>query len=262
MMYRKSVITFLDILGFQNLIEKSDFDSIFRKLEKYRKISEVDNREDGNGYEPKVFQFSDSTIRIRPLDSEVNLNFPYGLLINELMDLVILQAELFRHRILIRGGVTIGDIHFDDNSAFGPGFNTAYNLESDHANFPRIVIDPLLIQESITNKYLNSRGDRSGFDISLKNSLVRRELDGVYFIDYLRGVRTVMDYSDDLLEFYKKHKEIILSEISNVGILGRVSAKYLWLASYHNSVISNLEDETQRNFLEITANDAPLLASI
>jgi hypothetical protein len=42
---------------------------------------------------------------------------------------------------LIRGGLTVGPIYHDNVSVFGPALNRAYELESQIANVPRIVVD-------------------------------------------------------------------------------------------------------------------------
>ena len=34
------------------------------------------------------------------------------------------------------------DIYFDNGVLFGPALIAAYDLESSHANYPRIVVDP------------------------------------------------------------------------------------------------------------------------
>lgn len=42
----------------------------------------------------------------------------------------------------LRGAVTIGLLHHDEDIVFGPALNRAYELESRHAIFPRIILDP------------------------------------------------------------------------------------------------------------------------
>src|SRR3546814_6589532 len=51
-----------------------------------------------------------------------------------LSDLAINFLEI---GVLVRGGVTIGGIHHDDDIVFGLGVNEAYRLESKIANSPR-----------------------------------------------------------------------------------------------------------------------------
>jgi hypothetical protein len=48
---------------------------------------------------------------------------------------------------LVRGGITIGDIVHDEEVVFGPALNRAYHLEHDIAKYPRIVVDPEVVDE-------------------------------------------------------------------------------------------------------------------
>lgn len=56
-MYRRAIITFIDILGFKQLIESQSFEQVHKKLSVVRRLSEVEEQADGEGFEPKVIQF-------------------------------------------------------------------------------------------------------------------------------------------------------------------------------------------------------------
>lgn len=262
-MYRRAVITFVDILGFKHLINKGTFEEIAKKLHTVRRLSDVDDLQDGESFEPKVIQFSDSIVRIRPLDSGSNRESRYGLMFWEMLDLVHMQGELINHGICVRGGVSIGDVHFDDQTLFGPGFVRAYELESVYANFPRIVLDPDLIQQLRKDKRLASEHHTPADEFAYISKNIRRENDGIYFIDYLRAFQTEIDEPDNIPVFLRNHKKIIVSNAGGAAQLNPVSAKYLWLASYHNSVIREFtEDFRKREELEITPKEMPMLQSV
>ena len=59
-------------------------------------------------------------------------------------------------RLARRGGVAIGDIYHDDEAVFGPGLVRAYDIESNVAKFPRIVVD---------HEVLDTCGPISGFNV-------------------------------------------------------------------------------------------------
>jgi hypothetical protein len=61
--------------------------------------------------------------------------------------MAIFQMACALQGFLLRGGITIGDIVHDDEVVFGPGLNRAYELESQVARMPRIILDPDLISE-------------------------------------------------------------------------------------------------------------------
>lgn len=96
----------------------------------------------------KTIFFSDSVVRIRYAPNYEKSNACDGLymciLEKELISLAEIQFELLKKGILIRGGITIGNISYNSqtNQLFGKAMNRAYELESKIANYPRIVIDP------------------------------------------------------------------------------------------------------------------------
>jgi hypothetical protein len=55
--------------------------------------------------------------------------------------LAAFQLAALAEGFLIRGGLTVGPIYHDNVSVFGPGLNRAYELESQIAQVPRIVVD-------------------------------------------------------------------------------------------------------------------------
>ncbi|WP_310452783.1 hypothetical protein [Sulfuritalea sp.] len=267
-MYRAAVITFVDILGFKALVSSCTYDEIRSKLETVLKFSGFDEEEDGEGFEPRIIQFSDSIIRIRPLDSKTNSEFPYGLAFFELLDLVHMQGELINHGICLRGGISIGDIHFEEKTIFGPGFVRAYELESIYAKYPRVVVDPKLIDALSTDNRLLSSHNSWDEEISSIRKNLRREDDGVYSIDYLRSFLGEIDEPEDQPFFLENHKKLILSNSKAFGELNPISAKYLWMAHYHNTVISELTDkffdayEMERSDLEISPKEMPVLQAL
>lgn len=58
-----------------------------------------------------------------------------------LLDLVHLQLELASYDVLLRGGITIGDLYHDGSIVYGSAMNEAYLLESKKAKYPRIIAD-------------------------------------------------------------------------------------------------------------------------
>jgi hypothetical protein len=266
--YREAVITFVDILGFKNLIRTNTCEQVAGKLATVRRLSGLNEAEDGEGYEPKIIQFSDSIIRIRPLDSAANKEMRYGLMFYEMLDLVHMQGELINHGVCVRGGVSLGKINFDDQILFGPGFVRAYELESIYANYPRIVVDPFLIDQVRKDGRLASAQHTLEQEFSYIRKNIRKDSDGIHFIDYLRSFLTEIDEPDNIPVFLRRHKEIILQNAGGATELSSVAAKYLWMASYHNELIAEFKDESfehyglKRKDLEVTLEEMPLLQSL
>lgn len=262
-MYRQAIITFVDILGFKDIIQKSTAEGVLKILKKIEYFSNLTESSDGEDFTPKIIQFSDSIIRIRPLDSKANREFPYGSLFHELNDLVIMQGELINHGICIRGGVTVGQIHFDDNKVFGPGFVKAYEIESGFSNYPRIVVDPEIITRIKEDHRLLSAHNEPEYELGAIDEQLRKGSDGLYFVDYLGAFPRNMDEPEFSPDFFANNKKIILSNIGSQTALSSVASKYLWLATYHNEVMENtFERVEETEDLWINAKEVPLLASI
>lgn len=149
-MYQKAIVTFIDILGFKNLVKQSDADrinNILSKIEKATSPPAPNELFKNVADNAKIVSFSDSIIRVRKIETKKNKKCPTGLLFQELMSLVHAQSELLDYEIVIRGCVSFGDIYISKGRVFGPGLIQAYELESKSALYPRIIIDPKLIQE-------------------------------------------------------------------------------------------------------------------
>jgi hypothetical protein len=63
-----------------------------------------------------------------------------------LLSLGRMQVGIAAMGFFIRGAVTIGDLYHDREVVFGPGLVRAYDLESNTAIYPRIVLDPNVVE--------------------------------------------------------------------------------------------------------------------
>ena len=150
--YRTALISFIDILGFREIVNSRSCAEIAHALKLMRNFSEGDDS--GEEYQARLIQFSDSIIRIRPLDSKANEEGAYGVLFHELLDIGMMQGDLANLNIFIRGGMTIGEISYENETMFGPGFIRAFDLESKHANYPRVIVDRKIIEAMKTDERL------------------------------------------------------------------------------------------------------------
>lgn len=215
--------------------------------------------DDGEGAHAKVLQFSDSIIRIRPLDSRANSEWAYGLLFNELNDIGMMQAELLVHGIALRGGMSIGEVYYDEFQVFGPEFVRAYELESSLANYPRAIIDPELVLQATIDKRLLSDDSNLSEEFEFINSQVHQEADGIYFINYPQILFDNFDQKN-IIQSIEKIRDFISKNLKDKKSLDGVTRKYLWLAKYFNSFIEDnfTSNDEQQDYL-ITNIDAPLL---
>lgn len=274
-MYKKAIVTFLDILGFRQIVADSNsgkINSILDIVKRAATPQKIDgllfDQEDIVFYNPETIVFSDSIVRVRRIDSDENLKYPIGLMFNELLDIVHAQAGLIDFGILIRGGIAFGDISIDENRIFGPALIRAYDLESHFAKYPRLVLDPLLLKEYKENKLLKKHGHTYEQDSEHVKGLIRQADDGLWFVDYARAVKTELDEPKMYLIFLRRHRDLILNASSKFKELNKEMEKYVWLANYHNALIREINEEwyshynLKRENLLIHTKDLPALQTI
>jgi hypothetical protein len=246
--YEKAILTHIDIMGFSDLIDESKaqpdkVSEIARTLQTIRTQFLEGGRRGRKFGQPSgrfvAINFSDLTVRVTYVDKEESL---LDCLDWELFYLITKQYDLTVTGILIRGGISIGDIYVEsDNSPaslhhgsakiiFGPALVSAYKLESKIATFPRIAIDPALMVE-----VRKSSG-------KIPSTYFRRGDDGIYFVDYLRGECDKLGYTAaDVDETLERHKIVAIDKLKQLNKRDdKIRQKALWLALYHNSTIEQM----------------------
>lgn len=245
--YRSAIVSFIDVLGFREIVQNRPSSDIFKILRLIQEtgapaaeslVPKAFLERDLN--QPKTFAFSDSIVRVRPCDA----GYSEGSLFHELISLVHMQAELANSGVFIRGGMSIGDIFFDASEIFGPALIRAYDLESQYANVPRIVIGPEVFQEFRRNRKLRAEHHNLADEIHYIKKLVRRGDDGMWFVDYLKAIYFEMDDPVSMYpEFLERHRDFIIKYAKGLSIQGRALQKYLWLAEYHNLICGQWGDD-------------------
>jgi len=163
--YERSIVAFIDILGFKEIVKQSESDStkiellhsVLEYLKSWEipkmwalKLVEIEEDAQKKGVEnfdisgrTSTTSFSDSIVVSVKVDGNVN-EMASTLIIN----LAYIGAILMERGILFRGGITIGNIfHKENGIVFGQGLIDAYQLESKSAKYPRIILSDKLIRE-------------------------------------------------------------------------------------------------------------------
>jgi hypothetical protein len=149
--YRNHLVAFLDVLGFRTLVKESATDKIYTYFNVSKRITEFWQRTEIKD-QIKFVTFSDSIVLA--LDTQSLVDSERLKYVREFFLAVsLLQAELALEDIWLRGGISIGELSFDvgKNIVFGPALIQAYDLESRHAKYPRVLVDQNLLG------YLNCR---------------------------------------------------------------------------------------------------------
>lgn len=167
-MYENRITVFIDILGFRNIVKKTETDAeyserIFHVLDSMKSqnvIKEmfgeainveesVDERKRAENLMTTISEklIAESTIQITHFSDSIVLSVSIkdsdtnGMSLFEY--LARLQYRLWKDfNVLIRGGAVVDKLKHDEGGAlFGPAMVKAYDLETNLANFPRIVLD-------------------------------------------------------------------------------------------------------------------------
>jgi hypothetical protein len=131
-----------------------------------------------------------------------------------------LQNDLVAEGFFVRGGLSLGSLHFSDQVLFGPALVEAYDLESSAAVHPRIVLSQAAAE--------SQRGKAGG-------STLLRDDDGHAFIDYLGAA---VNNPHDPVPLLQGHRDTVVSRLHGSRRHKRHWEKHRWLAEYHNAVVS------------------------
>ncbi len=235
--YEQRIVAFVDILGFKNMVCNStdsrlEQQKILDAMKLIYRVKELNDSGFDGGlrrYGIQVTTFSDSAVISYPLSHD-------GGLFYVLMDLIHLQIDLLAIGIFVRGGITVGLAHHDEYNVFGPAMVEAYELESKSAVYPRII----LTEETINYGIMNSPSHQNSHDMKLFESLLRKDADGYYYVNYLAQSQE-FDYPE--IDYYRWMQGVRNCIVSNLNLycggesaeVRRVYEKYLWVLDYWNA---------------------------
>lgn len=225
MKYSEKYILFIDVLGFQayinstvnngldNEFEIQRFYNFFQILREnlcmdFEKDHLQEIRKKRFFSDASITQFSDSLIITKEANSIESLE-------TLILDANHIQLTGSYYGFVLRGGIKKGKVIHERDLVFGPDFVNAYNMESELAIFPRIVLD----SELVTSDALQRK---------IIQDLVKMDYDGVHYIDIFRG----MDYR---FGNHGPSKKITVESIERIIAKGLkeksvvVQHKYLWL---------------------------------
>ena len=242
--YRLCIISFFDILGFGDIVDRLHCDEIYKLLGTFRHFTlpkDSLSKEVIKLKEIGIINFSDTVIRTVPIDNESNLKYPDGLVFHELIDLIHIQGELIAKGILIRGAVTLGNVFHSEELIYGPGIIDTYLLEKEKAKNPRIIVHKMLIEAIKKMPLLKALHHDAAYEEESVRKLLKADGDGHLFIDYLKIMENEVEDLYDYRLFLQRHKQII-----DNGLLSKdnkILKKYRWLKKYHNNLVKKFRKE-------------------
>ncbi len=242
--YSRDVVSFVDILGFKNIVATSTPQQILEILRQKNVLTtyrlSAEKKEDIT----ITYNFSDLIVNVTPLPEEFSIERKLNRIFFEVENLGFSQWMLAKQGIFVRGGITVGEIFTGSQTIFGPALIDAYELESKYANWPIIALD-----RAVTNwidvqapKFLEERIARDGeshgkiFGLAYLGaafdtiSRTEKELD---YIDYLHCVAHADAATGDLDYLLQDHKSAVCAALAKYP-----HCKYEFVARYHNQKCS------------------------
>lgn len=156
----KRFVGFIDIMGFKDLVARSNHNEVYKKLKKVFSAFKQESIDDPmHGTDPnKLFIFSDSII-IFSKDDSVNQMKEFS------RNMRVLMERLLKDAIPFRGGIAFGEITVDDESSifFGQPLIDAFLLSEELLFYGIAVhhtVEPMIKRDSYFNKrfiFYNSR---------------------------------------------------------------------------------------------------------
>ncbi len=123
----------------------------------------------------------------------------------------------------------------------------AYELESKAAIYPRVVIDPAVLNQVREDPLLRRHGYGGDEEIADIRKMIERGENGFWYVDYLRTMLGELDDPDHWPEVLKLHKQMIIRRYADKESRTASLDKLLWLAIYQNKLVSKI---TKSNFEE------------
>jgi len=252
----QKIIGFVDILGFKDMVHKYDSGAepdlldnlieiinsagIFLKLKHSTPSSDKLNNWKEK-FEVKVF--SDCFCLSIPLEFE-NFTFEENVTLFY-QYLSGFQILLLEKGYLIRGGLTIGSYYSDDNLIFSGGLVEAYELESEYAKMPRIIVSDKFLSKLKEKNFSNSNYmllcDKCSifinpFNHKLINSdfcdkMVSEFVDTIGILGSLDKSFREMD-EEDKQKTIKEILTIVNEKIEKFKFDVKVTKKYVWLKEF------------------------------
>lgn len=217
--YQKSVVAFMDILGFRSLVYDTKKIELLGSI--FSTVSQM------NHFDRQPLRALDG-MQFSVMSDSIVISLPYrrgSAFSRVLMAVHSLMQLCMVNDIYLRGGIAIGKVYHQGNMAFGPAIVEAYLQESQSAVYPRCVMTKETLEEGL-------KTSSSVFGRAMDEQRVRLCKDGVYAMDffgrYLDTNRSSLQTAQDvhsLLRPLIAQLDRQLQQAPN----DRVREKYEWL---------------------------------
>lgn len=247
-----SVVAFIDILGFKELVrdakDKGSSQELFTEFQGAIKaaffhlhdyVSEDFYNASGGSPEIKSSHkfrvFTDCILIGCPIsdtghpDTFIKGRDEFYTVLNTLY---FLQSQLVNRGFFVRGAITVDELYMDDVTIYGIGLIDAYEAELKQAKYPRIILaksaEAMFME---INKGFQAQKRDNYTSHNYLSRYLYRDSDGLLFLNYLESINIA---DEPFLNELVKHKEVIENRLREYYDKPDILEKYVWAANYHN----------------------------
>ena len=259
---RQSVVAFVDILGYRNLVTTAFADgsgeALLKELHEslssaLKSLNELDEE-----HNPIFDAFPNLPDRFRTQSFTDNLVIGYPIYRDgeiELGDVIsklsFFQLELAMNGFFVRGAISVGDLFIDDVTVIGPGLIEAYAGESQYARDPRVILT-----ESAREAVAQHMGYYGNPKLSPQEGVLLKDADGQYFLDYLQTLWIAGSEHGPFYDELIKHKQSIEHRLVKHQSSPPIWAKYAWSAKYHNYFCDRYSEFDEQHKIDVSSYEA------
>lgn len=225
---QKYMVGYLDLLGGKSLICQDSEDHYLNIVHTcYQMAKEmVKCNSSFAAFPHSVKIFSDNIIVAIP--SEVTMrndNHPIFAINRMSAIMQALQRVLLKYDILSRGSIAYGKFYIDELMVWGEALIKAYELESNYAKYPRVIVQNRLI-------YFLEKLWLDDPDMILWANHIKKDADGEFFLDYL-------NYPKD-----ENSRNLVVTSLQTIKskIKNENDEKILEKLQWHKNYLSSLLD--------------------
>ena len=231
----KYVVAYIDILGSSEKMIKDDDCCFLNQMnelyhQSMKLVKSLQNNFNIKNIDIRIF--SDNIIIARKISANENDFEESAMEAIVAVDFLssAMQSLAFAHKILLRGGISIGDFYIDETFVYGNALIRAYNYENKVAVYPRIVMDKYMLTQ-----YVNYRYFEHDFE-----HLLTIDTDGELFLDFLK-IGKVPSKNND---FWYMHKKLLINILEdNFPIKEQIANKLNWTINYFNRTCHEYKKE-------------------
>ena len=234
------IVGYLDILGSkQRILEDNSDSSLNSVYNLYNSTQNLFKKLKGVEYykDIKTRIFSDNIVIFYPLDSKAFKKLKLDNKIQNIyvaLSIIILLSSIFQIiafsglKWCVRGGISMGSIYNNGTLLWGKGLVQSYDIESNIATYPRVVVDKKLIETL-------SLSDNKKM---LEESLIGVAEDGEYYVDFVAVMNLLSERPDVGMQIHEMfEKNFAELESDNEKVLD----KYRWFVKTYANSMNNPE---------------------